>query len=172
MSVLWSASDPRKEHVSSNVMSILSTSFQSIRADIGLLRKEGAMPTRNEQQIAKFKAQAKSLLRSVKAGDTNALKTIQPFFTPINFKLTQAQLVVARLNHCSSWKELVSKTDWNVCSFCGKAEQQAHILIGGAGSRSQLSSENCVFICDECIDLCAQIKADKLDGVRRTDGVP
>ena len=120
------------------------------------------MPTNHELQVAKFKAKAKSLLKAVKAGDLSALQTIQPYFLAENFKLTQAQLVIARMNHCNSWKELVGRTDWNTCSFCGKSEQLAQILIEGGCSRSTLSSESCVFICDECIDFCAQVKADKL----------
>src|SRR5437868_14444989 len=34
------------------------------------------------------------------------------------------------------------------CSFCGKSQEQVHRLIAGPG---------CVYICDECIDLCREI---------------
>ena len=37
------------------------------------------------------------------------------------------------------------------CSFCGKSQKQVKKLIAGPG----------VYICDECIDLCAEIVHDK-----------
>jgi len=40
------------------------------------------------------------------------------------------------------------------CSFCTKAEDQVGTLVAGAG----------VFICDECVQLCALVIADKPDG--------
>ena len=41
------------------------------------------------------------------------------------------------------------------CSFCGKTQDQVRKLIAGS---------NNVFICDECIDLCAEILEEELDG--------
>ncbi|MBQ9120003.1 MAG: ATP-dependent Clp protease ATP-binding subunit ClpX [Lachnospiraceae bacterium] len=43
------------------------------------------------------------------------------------------------------------------CSFCGKSQEQVHKLIAGP--------ENGVFICDECIDLCAEILDEELEGI-------
>ena len=40
------------------------------------------------------------------------------------------------------------------CSFCGKTQDQVRKLIAGS---------NNVFICDECIDLCAEILEEELD---------
>ena len=40
------------------------------------------------------------------------------------------------------------------CSFCGKTQDQVKKLIAGS---------NNVFICDECIDLCAEILEEELD---------
>ena len=37
------------------------------------------------------------------------------------------------------------------CSFCGKAQHRVGKLIAGPG---------CVYICDECIDLCNEIIAE------------
>ncbi|MDO5406933.1 MAG: ATP-dependent Clp protease ATP-binding subunit ClpX [Eubacteriales bacterium] len=49
-----------------------------------------------------------------------------------------------------------SRTDDRVrCSFCGKTQDQVKKLIAGS---------NNVFICDECIDLCAEILEEELDG--------
>lgn len=41
------------------------------------------------------------------------------------------------------------------CSFCGKTQEQVRKLIAGS---------NNVYICDECIDLCAEILEEELDG--------
>lgn len=170
MPVHWSASGPRKGQAPSNIKPTLLTSFQSYGADLGQLRKEGHMPTNNDLHVAKLKAKAKSLLKAVKAGDLDAIQTIEPYFTPDEFKLTQAQLVVARLNRCKSWKELICKTDWNTCSFCGKSEQLVQTLIEGNCSRSPLSSKNCVFICNECVEFCAQINNEKLSNNNKSKG--
>lgn len=48
------------------------------------------------------------------------------------------------------------RTDDKVrCSFCGKTQDQVRKLIAGS---------NNVFICDECIDLCAEILEEELEG--------
>ncbi len=46
------------------------------------------------------------------------------------------------------------------CSFCGKTQDQVKKLIAGS---------NNVFICDECIDLCAEILEEELDEQENTD---
>lgn len=49
-----------------------------------------------------------------------------------------------------------SRTDDRVrCSFCGKTQDQVRKLIAGS---------NNVFICDECIDLCAEILEEEFEG--------
>lgn len=40
------------------------------------------------------------------------------------------------------------------CSFCGKSQEQVKKLIAGSGN---------VFICDECVELCAEILEEELD---------
>lgn len=47
------------------------------------------------------------------------------------------------------------------CSFCGKSQDEVHSLIEG-GCRKPAGSA-CVFICDECVALSAQIIADRMD---------
>jgi ATP-dependent protease Clp ATPase subunit len=44
------------------------------------------------------------------------------------------------------------------CSFCGKSQHEVRSLIEGGCSKR--GSSRCVFICDECVALCAQINAD------------
>ena len=46
------------------------------------------------------------------------------------------------------------------CSFCGKTQDQVKKLIAGS---------NNVFICDECIDLCAEILEEEFDEQDNTD---
>ena len=49
---------------------------------------------------------------------------------------------------------MLNRTDDRVrCSFCGKTQDQVRKLIAGS---------NNVFICDECIDLCAEILEEEL----------
>lgn len=48
------------------------------------------------------------------------------------------------------------RTDEKIrCSFCGKTQEQVKKLIAGS---------NNVYICDECIDLCAEILEEEFDG--------
>ncbi len=110
------------------------------------------MPTNNDVHVSRFKAKAKLLLKSVKAGDADALDKIQPYFDkPEDFKLVQAQLVLARTHHCSSWKELIGKSDWAACSFCGKWQYELKQLIAGPK----------VYVCNECVELCNEIIRDE-----------
>jgi len=111
------------------------------------------MPTTDSIHVAKFKAQAKSLHKSVKMGDSDAIRQIEPYFNSrSDFKLTQAQLVVARILHCQSWKELVGKDNWIRCSFCKKWQYEIRKLIAGPDS---------VYVCDECVELCHGIIRDE-----------
>jgi hypothetical protein len=43
------------------------------------------------------------------------------------------------------------------CSFCRKSQHEVRSLIEGGCSRPRRAPENCVFICDECVTLCAQV---------------
>ena len=40
------------------------------------------------------------------------------------------------------------------CSFCNKSQEQVRKLIAGPD----------VFICDECVDICAEIMAEEFEG--------
>ncbi|MEG7530800.1 MAG: ClpX C4-type zinc finger protein, partial [Hungatella sp.] len=54
-----------------------------------------------------------------------------------------------------------SRTEDKVkCSFCGKTQEQVRKLIAGS---------NNVYICDECIDLCAEILDEEFDGREETE---
>ncbi len=106
------------------------------------------MPATDSIHVTKFKARAKSLLKSVRAGEAQALEEIAPYFSDAqSLKLTQAQLVVARTLNCDSWRQLVQKDDWLACSFCKKWQYELRKLIAGPD----------VYVCDECVELCNEI---------------
>ena len=112
------------------------------------------MPVSNNIHVAKFKSKAKTLHKAVKANNEAALRRIAPYFDDVSeFKLTQAQLVIARELHCSSWRELVSNNDWVQCSFCRKCQYEVKKLVAGPD----------VYVCGECIELCNEIIRDDLN---------
>ena len=49
------------------------------------------------------------------------------------------------------------------CSFCGKSTVRS--LIEGGCSRDPGVPQSCVFICDECVALCAQVNAEFIGNV-------
>ena len=107
----------------------------------------------NNIHISKFKSKAKALFKSVMSGNPTALQMIEPYFEhPEAFKLTQAQLVIARTNRCASWKELISRDDWLACSFCGKWQYEISKLIAGPKQ---------IYVCNECVELCNEIIQDE-----------
>ncbi|MGH8241163.1 MAG: glyoxalase superfamily protein [Steroidobacteraceae bacterium] len=72
--------------------------------------------------------------------------------------------IVAKQFGCADWNTLsaaMSRTaapEQVSCSFCGKSQHEVRSLIEGGCSNRGLSP--CVFICNECVALCAQINAD------------
>jgi hypothetical protein len=74
--------------------------------------------------------------------------------------------IVAKQLGFTDWNTLSAKLDVDAervteplsCSFCDKSSPEVRRLIEGRCSRGKASA--CVFICDECVALCAQINAD------------
>lgn len=50
------------------------------------------------------------------------------------------------------------------CSFCGKSQHEVRTLIEGGCSNRGTSA--CVFICNECVEFCAQINAETIGSAR------
>jgi hypothetical protein len=55
------------------------------------------------------------------------------------------------------------------CSFCGKSKVRS--LIEGGCSRDPGVPQSCVFICDECVALCAQVNADFIGNVPSSESL-
>lgn len=133
------------------------------------------------RDLEALKIEAKSLFRSVKDGEHEALERIKPYFDDsTSVKLTQMQLVLAREYGFDSWAKLRSylkvREELKVaqseiakitrrmtgkqpadnqglyCSFCAKTQHEVKKLIAGPG----------VYVCDECVELCNEIMRDEL----------
>ena len=71
--------------------------------------------------------------------------------------------IVAKQFGFADWNTLSAKLNVEPehqmsCSFCGKSQREVRSLIeGGCRNRGQ---SPCVFICDECVAISAQVNAD------------
>jgi hypothetical protein len=45
-----------------------------------------------------------------------------------------------------------------ICSFCGKGQQDALVVVNGASVNSK-GQQTAAVICDECVQLCVQVIA-------------
>lgn len=74
--------------------------------------------------------------------------------------------IVARQFGFADWNTLAARLDvpeQSSCSFCDKPPSEVRSLIEARCSAPTTSS--CIFICDECVALCAQINADSVGDV-------
>lgn len=137
-------------------------------------------PLSSGLDLEALKSAAKSILKSVKGRDQEALERIKPYFgDSTSVKLTQMQLVLAREYGFDSWAKLRSylkvreelkvaqsevakitrrlsgkqpTKDVLYCSFCAKTQHEVKKLIAGPG----------VYVCDECVVLCNEIMREEL----------
>jgi hypothetical protein len=88
-------------------------------------------------------------------------------------KLAAVQLALARDYGFSSWRSLKAHveqlqrgaaSEQFSCSFCGKSQHEVRGLIEGGCSNRATSA--CVFICNECVALSAQIIADTVGNAK------
>jgi hypothetical protein len=101
------------------------------------------------------KAMAKSLraslsARSVLLSHGECLEIVAKQFGVADWNTLSAKLV-ARSGHPDTPEQVC-------CSFCGKLQHEVRSLIEGGCTNQKAPS--CVFICDECVALCAQINTD------------
>lgn len=72
--------------------------------------------------------------------------------------------IVAKQFGFADWNTLSARLDGVSlvlsCSFCGKSQHEVRSLIEGGCSNRGTSP--CLFICDECVALSAQINADSV----------
>ena len=107
------------------------------------------MPTSESLHVSRLKARAKALQRAVTNGDEVAVARVRNYFgKPDRFKLSHAQLVIAREMRVASWRKLIEKKDWVGCSFCRKWQYEVRQLIAGPDG---------VFVCDQCVARCSSI---------------
>ena len=86
-----------------------------------------------------------------------------------NFSLSHSECleIVARQFGLADWNTLAAQARTLSCSFCGKSRHDVRSLFEGGCSRPRHAPESCVFICDECVTLCAEVSADTV-----CNGVP
>ena len=56
------------------------------------------------------------------------------------------------------------------CSFCGKSKVRS-LIEGGCSRDLGGAPRSCVFICDECVALCAQVNADLIGNVPNSESL-
>ncbi len=138
-----------------------------------------------------YKNEAKTLLKSVRDGDADALKRVKPFFEDFtSAKLTQMQLVVAREYGFASWAKLRSQLKI-LKEFVAAQEELTAAkdaltrITRRMSGKEPLSSKDgvvlscsfcgitqnearkliagpSVYVCDECVELCNQIIHEEL----------
>ena len=101
-------------------------------------------------------------------------KSLRGSLAARNISLTHSECleIVAQQLGYADWNILAAKLITRPaapaqlsCSFCGKSQHEVRGLIEGGCVHARLASENCSFICDECVALCAQINAERVGDV-------
>ena len=96
-------------------------------------------------------------------------KSLRDSLAAKNVSLSHSECIeiVAQQFGFANWNTLAAKLitpiaapDQVSCSFCGKLQHDVRSLVEGGCARARRSLESCVFICDECVALCAQINAE------------
>ena len=98
----------------------------------------------NARAAVNAKAMAKSLRDSLAARD-------------VLLSHSACLEIVAKQFGCADWNTLSAKLQQLSCSFCGKTQHEVRSLCEGGCNAPGTS---CVFICDDCVALCAQVNDD------------
>jgi Glyoxalase superfamily protein/ClpX C4-type zinc finger len=103
-------------------------------------------------------------------------KSLRGFLAARSVKLSHSQCleIVAKQFGFADWNTLSTKLDAESngacpiskfaapqqvsCSFCAKSQHEVRSLIEGGCSNRGISP--CIFICDACVALCAQVNSD------------
>jgi hypothetical protein len=99
--------------------------------------------------------------------------TLRATLTAKGFKITVSQSLelIAQAFGVADWNTLsaairtepAAMPEQMSCSFCGKSQHDVRSLCEGSCSRAPRS---CVFICDECVALCAHVNADTVGNAK------
>ena len=96
-------------------------------------------------------------------------KSLRDFLAARNVSLSHSECleIIAQQFGFSDWNTLAAKLmpltaapERLSCSFCGKSQHDVRSLVEGGCTRVRRARESCVFICDECVTLCARINAE------------
>jgi hypothetical protein len=113
-------------------------------------------------------------------------KSLRDFLAAKNVSLSHSECleIVAQQSGFADWNTLAAKLITRTavperlsCSFCGKSQHDVRSLVEGGcarrrhPSKSWRTSENCVFICDECVSVCAQINAETVGNAKEAHNV-
>lgn len=102
-------------------------------------------------------------------------KSLRDFLAARNVSLSHSECleIVAQQFGFADWNTLAAKLTTPSaapqqlsCSFCGKSQHDVRSLVEGGcvrARRAMRAPESCVFICDECVALCAQINAESAE---------
>jgi hypothetical protein len=143
--------------------------------------------------IKRIRLERRICMRTYKDAKTMA-KSLRESRTANNFLLSYSECleIVARVAGFADWNTLSAKLDGGrpeassdlhpailggtcqvpqtagteqvSCSFCGKSKVRS-LIEGGCSRDLGGAPRSCVFICDECVALCAQVNADLIGNV-------
>jgi Glyoxalase superfamily protein/ClpX C4-type zinc finger len=108
-------------------------------------------------------------------------KSLRDSLAAKNVSLSHSECIeiVAQQFGFANWNTLAAKLttptaapDQLSCSFCGKSQHDVRSLVEGGCARVQRSPEKtCVFICDGCVALCAQINAEAVGNAEEAHNI-
>jgi Glyoxalase superfamily protein/ClpX C4-type zinc finger len=108
-------------------------------------------------------------------------KSLRDSLAARNVSLSHSECIeiVAQQFGFANWNTLASKLitptaapDELSCTFCGKSHHDVRSLVEGGCARVRRSPEkSCVFICDECVALCAQINAETVGNAEEAQNI-
>ena len=107
-------------------------------------------------------------------------KSLRDFLAARNVSLSHSECleIVAQQFGFADWNTLAAKLTTPTaapqqlsCSFCGKSQHDVRSLVEGGCARARRAPVSCVFICDECVELCAQVNAETVGNAKEAHNV-
>jgi hypothetical protein len=107
-------------------------------------------------------------------------KSLRDSLAAKNVSLSHSECleIVAQQFGFADWNTLAAKLMTSTaaperlsCSFCGKLQHDVRSLVEGGCVRARRTQESCVFICDECVALCAQVNAETVGNAKEAHNI-